>query len=109
MRGSGFGCCGVLSGDGGAALVTRPVSAGGGLLPPRPSLDVPNHSPTGFAWGYGVLEAAWLALAIRLDRTGDRDTARRLYQRFEVAHVSRWPLATRIPMDDVGRGGGPLN
>lgn len=54
------------------------------------SLKVRNHSPDGFAWGYGGSGPAQLALAILL-RFTDRETACRLYQEFKWEHVSTWP------------------
>ena len=43
------------------------VTVGGRLLDPFPSQAVRNHSPTGFAWGYGGSGPAQLALAILID------------------------------------------
>lgn len=54
------------------------------------SLKVWNHSPDGFAWGYGGSGPAQLALAI-LMRFTDADTARRLHQAFKWEHVAEWP------------------
>ena len=54
-------------------------------LHPRKSLAVYNHSPDGFAWGYGGSGPAQLALAILLratnpDGNGDRRIATALYE-----------------------------
>lgn len=50
-------------------------------LPPR--LDLRNHSPTGFEWGYGGSGPAQLALAILADHLDSTDLALRLYQAFK--------------------------
>lgn len=47
-------------------------------LPPR--LDLRNHSPTGFSWGYSGSGPAQLALALASDVIGDDDRARLVYQ-----------------------------
>lgn len=57
----------------------------------RPRLDLANHSPDGFAWGYGGSGPGQLALAILADALGDDDRARALYQRYKFAAVARWP------------------
>ena len=43
-------------------------------------LDLFNHSPTGFSWGYGGSGPAQLALALLADALGDDDRAVRLHQ-----------------------------
>ena len=53
-------------------------------------LDVRNHSPTGFAWGYGGSSPAQLALALLVDALGDVDLALARYQEFKQEHVSKW-------------------
>jgi hypothetical protein len=59
-------------------------------LDPAPSQKVRNHSPDGFEWGYGGSGPAQLALAILLDLTGDRETARDNYQDFKCQFVASW-------------------
>jgi len=54
-----------------------------------PRHDLRNHSPDGFAWGYGGSGPAQLALAILADALDDRE-ATRLYQRFKFDVVGRW-------------------
>jgi len=49
----------------------------------RLRLDEVNHSPTGFAWGYGGSGPAQLAYAILRDFTGDPSTACRFHQEFK--------------------------
>ena len=53
-------------------------------------LDVMNHSPTGFAWGYGGSGPAQLALALLLDALEDEDLALRHYQEFKRQKVAGW-------------------
>jgi hypothetical protein len=71
--------------EGHAALVTvegRPLD---------PRLDLWNHSPTGFEWGYGGSGPAQLALAILADYFGDDAQALVFYQGFKRAVVSKLP------------------
>lgn len=51
-------------------------------VPLSPRLELRNHSPTGFAWGYNGSGPAQLALAILCD-VYDDDKALRLYQQFK--------------------------
>ncbi len=55
------------------------------VLPPR--LDLVNHSPDGFGWGYGGSGPAQLALAIIAD-VYDDETALFYYQRFKAEHIA---------------------
>ncbi len=55
-------------------------------------LDLENHSPTGFCWGYGGSGPAQLALALIADAVDD-NMARRNYQQF------KWEVIARFPMD----------
>ena len=50
-------------------------------------LDLSNHSPTGFEWGYAGSGPAQLALAILADALGDDARALRLHQRFKAAFI----------------------
>lgn len=60
-------------------------------------LEVRDHSPTGFAWGYGGSGPAQLALALLTDATGNEDLALRHYQEFKRQVVSglkdEWSIA----------------
>jgi len=56
-----------------------------------PRLDLRNHSPTGFSWGYSGSGPAQLALALIADATGDDELALRVYQRFKARHIVHWP------------------
>jgi hypothetical protein len=55
-------------------------------------LDLANHSPTGFCWGYGGSGPAQAALAILADYFGDDQTAMRLYQQFKSLVIARLPM-----------------
>ena len=57
--------------------------------PLNPRLDLWNHSPTGFEWGYGGSGPAQLALALLANHIGDDDQAVVLYQDFKRAVVAR--------------------
>jgi hypothetical protein len=56
------------------------------------SQKVINHSPTGFAWGYGGSGPAQLALAILL-ACCPKDVAIRNYQRFKREVIAGLPKA----------------
>lgn len=57
-------------------------------LDPGRSLDVVNHSPSGFEWGYGGSGPAQLACALLLDYFDDEELAREHYQSFKNEVVS---------------------
>jgi hypothetical protein len=74
------------------------VAVNGEPLDPR--LDLHNHSPTGFDWGYNGSGPAQLALAILADHLNDDQQALNLYQRFKWAVIAglphrRWLLTSR--------------
>jgi Family of unknown function (DUF6166) len=58
-------------------------------------LDLFNHSPTGFSWGYGGSGPAQLAVALLADTLGDDDLAVRLHQDFKFKVVACWPEGER--------------
>jgi hypothetical protein len=59
-------------------------------------LDLFNHSPTGFSWGYGGSGPAQLAIALLADALGDDDDrAIRLHQCFKFKVVACWPEGER--------------
>lgn len=66
------------------------VLKGDGLLDPKYSLAVWNHSPSGFAWGYEGSGPAQLALALLLEETG-REEAVKFHQDFKRDVVARMP------------------
>lgn len=67
-------------------------------LPPRH--DLRNHSPDGFAWGYGGSGPAQLALAILAYLTDD-ETAQRHYQDFKEAHIATMPQDQGLRLDAI--------
>jgi hypothetical protein len=58
-------------------------------------LDLFNHSPSGFSWGYGGSGPAQLALALLADALADDDRAIRLHQDFKFKVVAAWPEGER--------------
>ena len=66
------------------------VTVDGKPLDPGPSQKLQNHSPDGFAWGYGGSGPAQLALAILLNYLGDGDRALKNHQEFKFRRVA-WP------------------
>ena len=72
------------------------VTVNGEPLDPR--LDLWNHSPSGFEWGYGGSGPAQLALALLADHLGNDAEAVRLHQDFKhtvvgLSHRS-WTLTS---------------
>ena len=59
--------------------------------PLNPRLDLRNHSPTGFEWGYGGSGPAQLALAILADHLGNDEQALNFYQRFKWIVIAELP------------------
>ena len=51
-------------------------------------LEIRNHSPTGFEWGYGGSGPAQLALALLVDALGDVEVAEAHYQDFKREVIS---------------------
>jgi len=66
------------------------VTVDGMKLDPR--LDLANHSPTGFMWGYGGSGPAQLALAILCDHLGDDRRALKAYQTFKFRVIAQIPM-----------------
>ena len=52
-------------------------------------LDLRNHSPTGFEWGYGGSGPAQLALALLADACANDQIAMAHYQEFKWSVVSK--------------------
>lgn len=71
-------------------LITGEVWVNGKLLSPEKSLEVCNHSPTGFSWGYGGSGPAQLALAILLKYLS-KEKVVALYQDFKREVIARFP------------------
>ena len=78
--------------DDGATATAVFVSNEGREMAPLPlRLDIVNHSPTGFAWGYSGSGAAQLAVAILADWMSCDHAALALHQRFKVPAISGLP------------------
>lgn len=67
------------------------VTVDGAPLDPGPSQRLHNHSPDGFAWGYGGSGPAQLALGILLDFYGPNAPELRYYQEFKQKVVANFP------------------
>src|SRR5690242_18332675 len=68
------------------------VTVNGDILDPR--MDLHNHSPDGFEWGYCGRGPAQLALAILADHLSDDRQALDLHQRF------KWEVISKLPRTD---------
>lgn len=74
-----------------------------------PRLDLRNHSPTGFAWGYGGSGPAQLALAILCHALDSDERALQLYQAFTDAMIRpldrqrAWRLTTHDVLEWVSK------
>lgn len=84
----------------GLAAVTVEVEGKTSALAAR--LDLRNHSPTGFEWGYGGSGPAQLALAILADALGDDELAEEIYQTFKSRVVAELPAeGWRLTLEQV--------
>ena len=63
-------------------------------LSPNASLAVRDHSPNGFAWGYGGSGPAQTALAVLLATGARRETVTALYQEY------KWEVIARLGNQD---------
>ncbi len=82
------------------------VTVSDGTGPERPlrlRLDLCNHSPTGFEWGYGGSGPAQLALALLADALGNDETALGHYQEFKRAVVTGLPASWTLTEGDIRR------
>jgi hypothetical protein len=77
--------------DGGNSAAVFVSNNGQRMVPLPLRLDIVNHSPTGFAWGYSGSGSAQLAVAILADWTACDHAARALHQRFKVPAISGLP------------------
>ena len=59
--------------------------------PLSPRLDLGNHSPSGFEWGYAGSGPAQLSLAILADHCGNDEQAFNFHHRFKWAVVAELP------------------
>ena len=77
----------------------RTVFIDGKELSPAPSQKLKNHSPDGFAWGYGGSGPAQLALAILLEITKDEDFSLKKYQDFKRDIICDLPVEKNFAID----------
>jgi len=103
----GTRCVGRWADDGFTVAVIPGDDAETSRLLPLP-LDLRNHSPSGFAWGYGGSRPAQIALAIRADAVGD-DLDERHYQDFKRAiiasldHERPWEIIRELITNCIAR------
>ena len=71
--------------------------------PLNPRLDLWNHSPTGFEWGYGGSGPAQLALAILADHCADDTEAFNFHHRFKWMVVAELPREWTLTTDGIER------
>lgn len=64
-------------------------------------LDLRDHSPTGFEWGYGGSGPAQLALALLADALGDDEAALREYQTFKAEVIAVLPRQWTMTDADI--------
>ena len=68
----------------------------------NPRLDLWNHSPTGFEWGYCGSGPAQLALAILADHCGNDEQAFNFHHRFKWAVVAELPRRSwKLTSDEI--------
>ena len=72
--------------------VSDPVISEVYRAPLDPCIKMVNHSPTGFAWGYGGSGPAQLAFALLYHVTKDKETSQRFYQRFKADVIGAMPM-----------------
>lgn len=79
---------GQLEDTGGGNVI---VQNGDEVYPLPLRLDLKNHSPTGFSWGYWGSGPSQLALALLVDHFGDDKKAIEFYQEFKRRVIGRLP------------------
>ena len=91
-----------------SALLAVAVVAGVGYtvvtvngIPLNPRLDLWNHSPTGFEWGYGGSGPAQLALALLADHLGDDAEALALCEPFMQRVVAELDNSWELTSADI--------
>ena len=78
------------------------IRVDGRRLDPGPSLQVRNHSPTGFEWGYSGSGPAQTSLAVLLDLGVSREDAARHYQDFKSEFIATQPRhVLHVPISHV--------
>lgn len=76
----------------------------GESYPLDPRVDLVNHSPCGFAWGYGGSGPSQLALAILADFTEDDAFALSHYQAFKRLVIANLPPRVSFVVDGAEVG-----
>jgi hypothetical protein len=78
---------------------TREVFIAGLLLDPQDSLEVINHSPDGFAWGYPGSGPSQLALALLMAVGLKKSLAIRLHHDFKNDVIAKIPMEDDFRME----------
>lgn len=81
----------LFDGEVKARRIDVEVTFNGTVWPLPLCLEIRNHSPCGFNWGYGGSGPAQLALALVYDACGVEYAIPAIYQRFKFRVVSRLP------------------
>jgi hypothetical protein len=72
------------------------------LLDPKFSLQIRNHSPDGFQWGYAGSGPAQLALAMLLDHFNQNvGHALAVYQKFKWSVIASLPDTWSLTSEDI--------
>jgi hypothetical protein len=90
--------------DGNDVVEDRVVLVQDGDGPSRPlpvRLDLCDHSPDGFEWGYTGSGPAQLALALAADATGDDFRAVHVHQQLKFRLVAGLPATWTLTQDQV--------
>ena len=78
------------------------ISVDGRRLDPGPSLQIRNHSPTGFEWGYSGSGPAQTSLAVLLDLGVSKEDAAKHYQDFKSEFIATQPRhVLHVPISHV--------
>lgn len=92
-------------GSSGPGTIERVQEHENGQLSRKPidkRLDLKNHSPDGFQWGYGGSGPGQAALAILADYYDD-ETAMKHYQKFKWEVVSNLPAEWELTAHEIER------
>ncbi len=81
-------------------FVVEVVTGSKRMRPLNPRNDLWDHSPDGFAWGYGGSGPAQLALALAADVLGDDQRAVRIHQELKRELVARWDMDSPWATDE---------
>jgi hypothetical protein len=79
------------------------VISGGGIYPLDMQLDIADHSPTGFEWGYSGSGPTQLALALAADHLGSDDPP------FHVIYMLKQEIVRGLPYDGWAFTSGDIN